>query len=530
MRSRALIVDVHVAPGQLRRWHVHVIEQASLLPHVAVRVVTTDAVAHEAAGLDLLFDLERLLSRSAGETSVDRVAQIPLAVSSHTGVPDLILDLTGSSAPVDSGPAAVLVPRCLELPPLTGVIAALLDDAMPVLSLDLEGAGTTHRLGAWPVAIEDRRNSLRASSMAMGRLANLILCTLRAMSGADDIRSPCLPQASPVNPLRLPKPGGASFVRLLATTVVSRISARLTKMAGQRAQWGVGLRLRDPETPDHAPEDDATAFFVLPDDGSRFYADPFPFAFDNRCFVFVEEYPYATGKGLISLCEIDSSGRPSPVRPILEQDCHLSYPHVFAQGGQIWMIPETGERRTIELWRADPFPDRWTLHQVLLTDVEAYDATVAEIDGLWWMFAATRERWCSTWDAMTVWTAPDLAGPWQRLDPDPALVDVRRARPAGRVFKGPDGWLRPVQTSVHRYGEAMALARLDCRPDRYCESIVKRWTIAPPYGGIHTWNQARTPSGLLETIDFHGDTKGAMKRVDLRVRNDTPTSALYVSA
>ena len=39
------------------------------------------------------------------------------------------------------------------------------------------------------------------------------------------------------------------------------------------------------------------------------------------------------------------------------------------------MMPESGQNRTLELYRAERFPDRWTLDRVLISGAEIGDAT-----------------------------------------------------------------------------------------------------------------------------------------------------------
>ncbi|MFX5785394.1 hypothetical protein ABTE36_23145, partial [Acinetobacter baumannii] len=78
----------------------------------------------------------------------------------------------------------------------------------------------------------------------------------------------------------------------------------------------------------------------LADDGGRYYADPFLFIADGRTHLFVEEFDQMSGKGLISASVLGSGGFERP-KPVLETQSHLSYPHVFAHAGAIWMIPES---------------------------------------------------------------------------------------------------------------------------------------------------------------------------------------------
>ena len=64
---------------------------------------------------------------------------------------------------------------------------------------------------------------------------------------------------------------------------------------------------------------------------------------------------------------------------VLERPYHLSYPFVFrARGADLDDAGELGANRSLELYRADPFPYRWMLDRIVLSGVEIADATPFE--------------------------------------------------------------------------------------------------------------------------------------------------------
>src|SRR3569833_207060 len=63
---------------------------------------------------------------------------------------------------------------------------------------------------------------------------------------------------------------------------------------------------------------DGEPFKGLPDDGKRFYADPFVGERGGKIYLFVEEYPYATGRGVISVSELRPDGSFSAPQLVLE--------------------------------------------------------------------------------------------------------------------------------------------------------------------------------------------------------------------
>ena len=515
MNNLRTCVEIRLPRGEVRRWQAHVAATLAADPTLSLRIALVDPGPPPPAGLDTLFAFERVFVGRHAETATDRVD--PPALASASDPADLVIDLAGEG-PI--GPVPVLRPSCLGLRPLEGALAAVLDDRVPDLALDLVRDGGSRRLGLWPAAIEDRGNALRATSMVLGRLAHMILVAVAALrrDGLDAATLSCALDCDPA-PARDVGIGGVG--RLAWTALAGRIARKLTKLAGRRPDWRTVWRFRAPGTDPLDPSSDPTPFRLLADDGARFFADPFPWDGGDRTFLFVEEFPYATGKGILSLAEIDATGRVTPPRPILEQDCHLSYPQIFAHGGEMWMVPETSGRRTVELWRAARFPDDWRLHAVLIADVDLADATLVETAGRWWMFGTARCPWGSSWDALHLYSAPALEGPWTAVSPDPLVTDVRAARPAGRLVHDGRNWLRPVQDSSRGYGCGLALTRVDRLDESgFAERLDTRFTTPAPLSGLHTWNRAQGAAGLFETLDVvvEASAYGAARVLDLAPR------------
>lgn len=194
----------------------------------------------------------------------------------------------------------------------------------------------------------------------------------------------------------------------------------------------------------------------------RFYADPFLFSHGGRKFIFFENYSYRTRKGGIACLEIDAHGHYSEVVSVLERDYHLSYPCVFQWGSDVFMIPETCQNRTVEVYRAVEFPAKWELHKVLFSNVAAVDPTLLEYAGKFWLFVnmATTEG-APTNDELFVFHSGSPFGPWLPHAQNPVVSDVRRARPAGRIFEQDGQLIRPAQDCSLRYGHKIKLNRIE---------------------------------------------------------------------
>lgn len=232
----------------------------------------------------------------------------------------------------------------------------------------------------------------------------------------------------------------------------------------------------------------------------RFWADPFPICRDGRFFVFFEELMFATQKGHIAVAELCRDGSWRSPKKVLERNYHLSYPFLFEWESALYMIPETGQNRTVEVYRCTGFPDHWVLEKVLLQGLWAVDATLAEIDGRWWMFVTVGIEGTEIYDELHLYYAQTPLGVWQPHALNPVVSDVRRARPAGRVFQQDGHWVRPAQNCAPLYGTAMTLNRITrLTPDAFAEEV---WKVLPPdwqegLCGFHTLNRA----GDLVVVD-----------------------------
>jgi hypothetical protein len=97
--------------------------------------------------------------------------------------------------------------------------------------------------------------------------------------------------------------------------------------------------------------------------------------------------------------------------PVLTRPYHLSYPFVFRWRDDWYMVPETLENRTVDLYRSTRFPYDWTHAGTLLEDVAAVDATLIERDGRWWLFTTIAPFGGSENDELHIYLADTPLGP-----------------------------------------------------------------------------------------------------------------------
>ena len=290
----------------------------------------------------------------------------------------------------------------------------------------------------------------------------------------------------PAKPL---KPNGYAPGLAGIAALGTRVARRVAEKALTVDEWSIAYRFSY-EEPWHGS---LAGFHHLAPPKGGFWADPFPLQVDGRNYIFFEELPYGAPKAHISVVEVDRHGNASAPRKVLERDYHLSYPFLLEEGGELYMIPETADNATVEVYRCVDFPTKWKLERVLLDGLRCADATLHREGDRWWMFTtATRPGGADINDELHLFSADRVLGDWKPHRANPVKSDVRSARPAGRLFRRGDRLYRPGQIGAPLYGSGIALHRVErLTPDEYVESEDRR--IVPesaPFLGIHTINRA----------------------------------------
>lgn len=476
------------------RWHADLVRRLSALPGVSVAVRwVPDAGEPLPTCLAVLFALEGTLhGLRPGLAAPAEPDGLPAVGGPSAGGTDVTLNLTAHGEPgtEPAPPAAGGAPRrwSVTFDGAAGygaALAAILEGRTPTVEIREAPAGRV--LASGRPGADDPHIALSSFEAVLARTTTLILAAVRG-------RGPLSADPEAASALSC-----AAVLRRGGRAVARAAVHRLYRLLYRSPHWRVGWRfVEGPDVVDLGRHPDS-GWRDLADDGSRFYADPFPIVAGGRAWLFVEDLPHRTQKGVISAVAFDASGPVGAPRPVLERPYHLSYPFVFEEEGEVWMVPETSAARRIELYRATRFPEGWAHEGVLVEDVEASDATLFRHAGRWWMSATVRDG--GSWsDALHLWWAADFRGPWTAHPGNPVVVDVASARPAGRVVSRGDRLVRPVQDGRVGYGSALALAEIDrLDTEIFSQRIVARITAGPLWPGrrIHTLNRA----GGLECID-----------------------------
>lgn len=195
---------------------------------------------------------------------------------------------------------------------------------------------------------------------------------------------------------------------------------------------------------------------VVHSSDSEWYADPFLFEWNGRCFLFAERMNRWRLIGSIAVCEIFKNGEVSKFKEVLVEPFHLSYPNVFEYKGQIYMIPESGLNQDIRLYVSTQFPYKWEFVKDLYSGANYVDTSfISKIqDG-----SAIINSY--DWDKRTShYFKFDLEK--QSLSELPDNPGLLNERCGGNMFVNDRCAYRVLQDCSRNYGEKVIINRIEC--------------------------------------------------------------------
>ena len=479
-------LTLRLDPKRLRRWHVDLADSLARRPGVRVCVEWNPIGESLPTAVALLFTLERLVYGLPADDTMSAARADFARFGAQSEAPDLVLDFTTAAPNANTNDATQTWRVTFDgIADESAALAALAHSRTPVVAISDAATGA--------VIVSGHPGTETAGIMTLAYrdvLARTTMLIIAALGGAAT-RIEANAHAMALDT--------GTVAQFAAKSLARAVARRLYLLCYNAPHWRVGWRFVEGADVIDLRAHPKSGWHDLADDQRRFYADPFPIEQDGRLFVFVEDFAHALGYGVISAIEFDGTGPLGIPRPVLDTGSHLSYPFVFNHRNAIWMVPESVATGTVDLYRATRFPDSWVKEATLLTGIAASDATLLEHDGRWWMFATVRGGGAFS-DALHIWSATDLAGPWQPHRKNPVLVDIATARPGGRIVRRNGRLIRPFQDCRDGYGAALGLAAITQLDDEgFVQRVETVLRPGPQWRGrrLHTLNRA----GRLECID-----------------------------
>lgn len=291
-------------------------------------------------------------------------------------------------------------------------------------------------------------------------------------------------------------PTNTEMVRWLVPALARKVLGRLLRRRVAK-HWRLAIRTTNRLLGSSGSTPDLSDFCWFDSPRDHYYADPFLIEECGQCWVFFEDFSYTDQRGRICCAQIADGKLGGPVSA-LERPYHLSYPCLFRVGNELFMIPESGSKGTVELYRCTAFPNQWTFECVLYS-AKAVDTTVWVKDGLYWFFTTLLEQ-RGLGAQLWLFFSTSLTGKWTKHPANPISTDTRNNRGGGAIFERNGKLYRPSQDCSKHYGYSFTLNEVEILDrNRYQEKPVVTvdplW--APDLVGTHTYSQL----GDVEIID-----------------------------
>lgn len=235
-------------------------------------------------------------------------------------------------------------------------------------------------------------------------------------------------------------------------------------------------------------------------------ADPFLFEYKGEHYLFVE-YVRKT-KGEIA-CYKFIQGKPIFQQVVISEPYHLSYPCVFTYGNDIYMIPESADNRSINLYKAMQFPHKWE-KVAQLSEGVFYDTTYVSYNGKDYLISYSPQKGSFALNLF----AFDIGN--MRIEPiAEKRYEINIGRPAGNLFSKDNYLIRPAQDCERKYGEKLFFYRVTAmekgKYEEQLESMTTATDVGVTFQRIHTYNS----DNKYEVVDFFLEKFQPLRSIDI---------------
>ncbi|KAJ3674661.1 hypothetical protein LUZ60_005277 [Juncus effusus] len=227
---------------------------------------------------------------------------------------------------------------------------------------------------------------------------------------------------------------------------------------------------------------------------SNFVADPFLFIQGDILYLFFETKNSVTLQGDIGAAVSEDRGASwRQLGIVLDEKWHLSYPYVFSDNNQIYMMPEGSKKGDLRLYRAINFPTKWKLEKIIIKK-PLVDSFIIKHENRYFIFGSDHTSKNAIKNGeLEIYYSDSLFSNFKPHKKNPVLNKDKSlgARNAGRPFLYKGNLYRSGQNCGQTYGQSIKIFRIDkLTIDEYEETEVD-FRFEKSNKGINSWNNAR---------------------------------------
>ncbi len=241
-------------------------------------------------------------------------------------------------------------------------------------------------------------------------------------------------------------------------------------------------------------------FRMIPNLRQGFSADPFLFEHKGALYLFAEIMNNKKGVGEIGYCKWNGK-RFGRWKVIISEPHHLSYPLVFQENEEIYIMPEAKASHSLYLYKAKSFPNAWERVEPIVSGCDMCDTTLFEHQDQKLAFTTVYDEQGSHLRLLKFNDSLDQVI-WHKELTD----DGRISRCGGHVVSENGRYIRVAQDCSRMYGEKLIFLELSVDEEgnyqeKVCQTISAdeiKINKQMKVSRIHTYNAC---SGM-EVIDL----------------------------
>lgn len=194
---------------------------------------------------------------------------------------------------------------------------------------------------------------------------------------------------------------------------------------------------------------------------------------------------------------------------VLKEKCHLSFPFVFKENQDVYMIPETCELGEIRLYKASnddlenfAYVNSINLPKDVSEKLNFTDTCVFKDSTTYYLFTSTENNGQYQ---QHLFFSDKLGGPYIKHPCSPIAQNNKVGRNGGSILKTENGPIRVAQDCVMGYGENVHLLQIDeLTRTKYSEHLIRE-NLFPRKGiyknGGHQFNIVNYADGIIVATD-----------------------------
>lgn len=200
-------------------------------------------------------------------------------------------------------------------------------------------------------------------------------------------------------------------------------------------------------------------------------ADPFLFVYKEELYLFYEEQVKLSGKGVIKMVKTKDLKRWTKPILVLQEDYHLSYPNILELNGQVFMMPETGKNKSIQLYKPNNDLTKWNYYKTILSDRHFVDSDIVWHNDTYFLLTTD---YSENKNVLRLYYSDKFDSNWVEHPQSPIATGKNSGRCAGSIFRHGNNLYRPCQLTQKQYGEGVIIYRIiDLSRESYKEKQEK---------------------------------------------------------